>query len=94
MLGNVTKEIQGRRGQILEMRTEGDMVTVVAKAPVKEMFGFAGAIRSATSGKALWSVEHAGFEPIPQGLLENFVMEVRKRKGLKLELPKPEDFVG
>ena len=94
MLGSVTKEIQGRRGQILEMRTEGDMVTVVAKAPVKEMFGFAGAIRSATSGKALWSVEHAGFEPIPQGLLENFVMEVRKRKGLKLELPKPEDFVG
>lgn len=94
MLGSVTKEIQGRRGQILEMRTEGDMVTVVAKAPVKEMFGFAGAIRSATSGKALWSVEHAGFEHIPQGLLENFVMEVRKRKGLKLELPKPEDFIG
>ncbi len=94
MLGNVTREIQGRRGQILEMRTEGDMVTVVAKAPVKEMFGFAGSIRSATAGKAIWSVEHAGFEPVPQGLMEEFVMEVRKRKGLKLEIPKPEDFVG
>lgn len=94
MLGSVTREIQGRRGQILEMKTEGDLVTVVAKAPVKEMFGFAGAIRSATSGKAIWSTEHAGFEQVPQGLLENFVMEVRKRKGLKLEIPKPEDFVG
>jgi len=94
MLGSVTREIQGRRGQILEMKTEGDMVTVVAKAPVKEMFGFAGDIRSATAGKAMWSVEHAGFEPIPQGLLENFVMEVRKRKGLKLEIPKPEDFLA
>ncbi|RLI78122.1 elongation factor EF-2 [Archaeoglobales archaeon] len=94
MLGNVTREIQGRRGQILEMRTEGDMVTVVAKAPVKEMFGFAGSIRSATAGKAIWSVEHAGFEPVPQGLMEEFVMEVRQRKGLKLEIPKPEDFVG
>ncbi len=93
MLGNVTREIQGRRGQILEMRTEGDLVTIVAKAPVKEMFGFAGAIRSATAGKAMWSVEHAGFEPVPQALLENFIMEVRKRKGLKLELPKPEDFL-
>ncbi|RLI76446.1 elongation factor EF-2 [Archaeoglobales archaeon] len=94
MLGNVTREVQGRRGQILEMRTEGDMVTVVAKAPVKEMFGFAGSIRSATAGKAIWSVEHAGFEPVPQGLMEEFVMEVRQRKGLKLEIPKPEDFVG
>uniref|UniRef100_A0A7C3UCI7 Elongation factor 2 n=1 Tax=Geoglobus ahangari TaxID=113653 RepID=A0A7C3UCI7_9EURY len=94
MLGNVTREIQGRRGQILEINTEGDMVIVVAKAPVKEMFGFAGAIRSATSGKAIWSVEFAGFEPVPQTLFEQFVMEVRQRKGLKLEIPKPEDFVG
>ncbi len=94
MLGNVTREIQGRRGQILEMRTEGDLVTVVAKAPVKEMFGFAGAIRSATAGKAMWSVEHAGFEPVPQALLESFITEVRKRKGLKLEIPKPEDFIS
>ena len=94
MLGNVTREIQSRRGQIIEMRTEGDLVTVVAKAPVKEMFGFAGSIRSATSGKAIWSTEHAGFEQVPQGLLEDFVMEVRKRKGLKLEIPKPEDFLS
>ncbi|ADB58045.1 elongation factor EF-2 [Archaeoglobus profundus] len=93
MLGNVTREIQARRGQILEMRSEGDLVTVIAKAPVKEMFGFANAIRSATAGKAMWSVEHAGFEPVPQALLEQFIMEVRKRKGLKLELPKPEDFL-
>jgi len=94
MLGNVTREIQGRRGQILEMKSERDMVTVVAKAPVKEMFGFAGDIRSATAGKAMWSVEHAGFEPVPPNLLEAFVMEIRKRKGLKMEIPKPEDFIG
>ncbi len=94
MLGNVTREIQGRRGQILEMKSERDMVTVIAKAPVKEMFGFAGDIRSATAGKAMWSVEHAGFEPVPQNLLDTFVMEIRKRKGLKMEIPKPEDFIG
>ena len=94
MLGNVTREIQGRRGQVLEMKTEGDMVTVVAKAPVKEMFGFAGDIRSATAGKAIWSTEFAGFELVPSGMLQDFIMEVRKRKGLKLEIPKPEDFVA
>ncbi len=94
MMGAVTREIQGRRGQILEIESEGDAVTVIAKAPVKEMFGFAGAIRGATSGKAIWSVEFAGFEHVPQNLFEQFVMEVRQRKGLKLEIPNPEDFVG
>jgi elongation factor 2 len=69
-------------------------VTVIAKAPVKEMFGFAGDIRSATAGKAIWSTEFAGFELVPAGMLESFVMEVRKRKGLKLEIPKPEDFLA
>ncbi|MEM4523956.1 MAG: elongation factor EF-2, partial [Archaeoglobaceae archaeon] len=57
MMGNVTREIQGRRGHILDVRIDGDTATLTAKAPVKEMFGFAGSIRSATSGKAIWSTE-------------------------------------
>ncbi|MEM0202908.1 MAG: elongation factor EF-2 [Archaeoglobaceae archaeon] len=94
MMGNVTREIQGRRGHILDIKIDGDTATLVAKAPVKEMFGFAGSIRSATSGKAIWSTEHAGFEKVPPSLLTDFVMEVRKRKGLKLEIPKPEEFLA
>jgi len=58
------------------------------------MFGFAGDIRSATSGKAIWSTEHAGFEAVPSGLFDQFVMEIRKRKGLPLEIPRPEDFIS
>ncbi|MEM2818003.1 MAG: elongation factor EF-2, partial [Archaeoglobaceae archaeon] len=94
MMGNVTREIQGRRGHILDIKIDGDTATLVAKAPVKEMFGFAGSIRSATSGKAIWSTEHAGFEKVPPSLLTDFVIEVRKRKGLKLEIPKPEEFLA
>jgi len=94
MMGNATREIQGRRGHILDVKIDGEIATLTAKAPVKEMFGFAGSIRSATSGKAIWSAEHAGFEKVPPSLLEEFIMEVRKRKGLKLEIPKPEDFLA
>jgi len=47
LLGNVTREIQGRRGQIVDMKTEGDMVSLQSEAPVAEMLGFAGDIRSA-----------------------------------------------
>lgn len=94
LLGNVTRELQGRRGQILDIQTEGDMVSLKAETPVAEMFGFAGDIRSATEGRALWSTEFAGFKPIPQTLFGEKVMDVRKRKGLKLEMPKPDDFLA
>ncbi len=94
LLGNVTREIQGRRGQILDIKTEGDMVSLQSEAPVAEMIGFAGDIRSATEGRALWSTEFAGFKPIPQNLFHEKVMEVRKKKGMKLEMPKASTFVG
>ncbi len=94
LMGNVTRELQGRRGQILDIKTEGDMVSLKAETPVAEMFGFAGDIRSATEGRALWSTEFAGFKPIPQNLFGEKVMDVRKRKGMKLEMPKASDFVS
>ncbi|MEA1957098.1 MAG: elongation factor EF-2 [Euryarchaeota archaeon] len=94
LLGNVTREIQGRRGQIVDMKTEGDMVSLQSEAPVAEMLGFAGDIRSATEGRALWSTEFAGFKPIPQNLFGAKVMEVRERKGMKQEMPKASYFMS
>ncbi len=94
LLGNVTREIQGRRGQIVDMKTEGDMVSLQCEAPVAEMLGFAGDIRSATEGRALWSTEFAGFKPIPQNLFGMKIMEVRERKGMKQEMPRASYFVS
>ncbi|MCD4740736.1 elongation factor EF-2 [archaeon] len=91
-MGSVTKEIQGRRGQIINMNQEDDMVTVEGKTPIAEMFGFSGDIRSATQGKALWSTEYAGYERLPGELQNKIVSRIRERKGLKKEVPQPEDF--
>ena len=55
-MGAATSQIQGRRGQVFDMQSEGDTITVVGKAPVAELFGFAGDIRSATAGPC--HVEH------------------------------------
>ncbi|MHC1626839.1 MAG: elongation factor EF-2 [Methanoculleaceae archaeon] len=92
-MGNATSQIQGRRGQVLDMMSEGDMITVVGKAPVAELFGFAGDLRSATEGRAMWSTEFAGFEPVPSNILSGTVMAIRRRKGLKMEMPRPEDYI-
>ena len=86
-LGNVTSEIQQRRSFIEEIKQDGEVTTVVAKAPVAEMFGFASAIRSATTGRALWSSEITGFERLPRDLQNKVVRIIRERKGLKPEPP-------
>ena len=88
MMGNAIREVQQRRGVIEDMKQEGEQTTVQAKVPVAEMFGFAASIRGATSGRALWSTENAGFEQMPREVQEKTVSSVRQRKGLK---PDPYD---
>ena len=89
----VTQELQRRRGVITQMNQKDELMTIEGKIPVGESFGFAGDIRSASEGHALWSTENAGLEKLPSELQDAIIRQVRKRKGLKLELPKAEDFM-
>jgi elongation factor 2 len=88
VLAGATRELQRRRGEIMDMTSVGDLQTVVARVPVAELFGFASDIRSATAGKVLWSTESLGFEVVPAELQHQVVAEVRQRRGLK---PEPYD---
>ncbi len=93
-MGGATKELQGRRGIILNMTTEGDLAIIESRVPVAEMFGFAGEIRSATEGRAMWSTEFGGFDILPSSIQTEVVGQIRERKGLKKELPKVTDFLS
>jgi len=93
-MGAATSQIQGRRGQVFDMQSEGDTITVIGKAPVAELFGFAGDIRSATEGRAMWNTEFAGFEFVPNSMVKEVVLAIRKRKGLKEQLPTPADYLS
>ncbi|MFA4877408.1 MAG: elongation factor EF-2 [Methanoregula sp.] len=93
-MGAATSQIQGRRGQVFDMTSEGDTITVAGKAPVAELFGFAGDIRSATEGRAMWNTEFAGFELVPNNMVKEVVVSIRKRKGLKEQMPTPSDYLS
>jgi elongation factor 2 len=93
-MGSSTREIQNRRGQIIDMAQEGDMVTVESKVPVAEMFGFAGDIRSAAEGRCLWSTENSGFERLPNELQKTIIREIRDRKGLSPDPYGPDHYIG
>jgi elongation factor 2 len=90
-MGSASGEIQGRRGRVDDMYQEGDLMVVEGIAPVDEMIGFSSDIRSATEGRASWNTENAGFQVMADNLQRETIMEIRERKGMKLELPESID---
>jgi elongation factor 2 len=66
---------------------------IITKIPVSETFGLDATLKSATSGRAFYSIIDITYEEIPKELFESTVKSIRKRKGLKEEIPRPEDFI-
>ncbi|WP_251327908.1 elongation factor EF-2 [Haloplanus pelagicus] len=92
-MGSASGEIQGRRGRVDDMYQEGDLMVIEGIAPVEEMIGFSSDIRSATEGRASWNTENAGFRVLADNLQPELIEEIRKRKGMKLELPPSIDYI-
>jgi len=81
-MGEVTKLVSAKRGQLLDMREEGSQCVITSKLPVMEMIGWASDLRSATGGKGMSSLSDQQFEKIPGELQDNVVRQIRDRKGL------------
>ena len=93
-LSDVISLLQGRRGQVNNIDQQGEQVTITAKMPVSEVIkGFSNEIRGATTGRAIWSTEFAGYEKMPRELQDKIVREIRKRKGQKEEPPSPQEYM-
>ncbi|MFW5747151.1 MAG: elongation factor EF-2, partial [Nanoarchaeota archaeon] len=81
-MGEVSKLISNKRGQLLDMKQEGVMVQVKGKMPVAEMFGLSNELRSATGGRGTSSLIDQTFERLPGELQQKLVNQIRERKGL------------
>ncbi len=84
-MGEISKLIQNKRGQLLDMQQEGAMVTVTGKLPVAEMFGLSSDLRSATGGRGSSFLVDQNFERLPSELQDKVVKVIRERKGMKQE---------
>jgi elongation factor 2 len=89
-IGNVTAEINNRRGEILNVEQEEYSAVITAKVPTAELFGFEGALKSATAGKGFQSLMDVTFEKIPNDIRDQIATRIRERKGLPKELPRAE----
>jgi elongation factor 2 len=81
-LGEVSKLVQNKRGQLLDVNQEGPIVIVKAKLPVAEMIGWSSDLRSATGGRGNSSLVDQMFERMPDELQEKIKRQIMDRKGL------------
>lgn len=82
-MGEISKLISSKRGQLMDMQQEGAQIVVKGKLPVGEMFGLSSDLRSATEGRGNFFVLDQNFEKLPEELQPKIIGQIRSRKGLK-----------
>jgi elongation factor G len=81
--GGMVGLLMQRRGIIIGT-TEGDGFSrVEADVPLSEMFGFSTSLRSATQGKAEFTMEFARYSPLPSSLAEELIQKYQKELAAK-----------
>jgi len=76
-LGDVVGDLNRRRGQIQGMEPRANTQTVRALVPLAEMFGYATDLRSATQGRASYSMEFAHYQPVPKAVETGILAKAR-----------------
>lgn len=67
-MGNVVSDLNARRGKVMKIEPSGVDQIVDARVPLKEMFGYSTDLRSATQGRADYSMEFEMFEITPENI--------------------------
>jgi elongation factor G len=68
--GAVAGDISKRRGQIGGIEPRGQTEVVTALVPLSEMFGYATSLRSATQGRATFTMQFERYEQVPGNIAE------------------------
>ena len=69
-MGNVNGDLSSRRGMIQEMEDSPSGKVIKAEVPLSEMFGYATSLRSATQGRANYTMEFKKYAPVPVNVAE------------------------
>jgi len=82
-VGDVIGDLNRRRGMIKAQDTGVTGTRVKAEAPLGEMFGYIGHLRTMTSGRGQFGMEFAHYAPCPANVAEDVIKEAKERKAAK-----------
>ncbi len=82
-VGDVIGDLNRRRGMIKSQDAGPTGVRVRAEAPLADMFGYIGHLRTLTSGRGQYSMEFSHYAPCPQNVADEVIKEAAERKANK-----------
>ncbi len=82
-MGDTISDLNRRRGMISSQNATATGVHIKAEAPLSEMFGYIGALRTMTSGRGQFSMEFSHYAACPRNIKEEVIKEVLDRNAKK-----------
>jgi elongation factor G len=79
-VGDVIGDLNRRRGMIKTQSTTPMGVRIKAEAPLSEMFGYIGDLRTMTSGRGQFSMEFSHYAPCPRNIADEVIKEAKERE--------------
>ncbi len=76
-MGDVTGDLNRRRGLMEGMDSRNNLQVIKAKVPLSEMFGYVTQLRSLSSGRATSTMEFANYAPAPSGITDEVIAKVK-----------------
>jgi elongation factor G len=73
--GDVISDLNGRRGRVLGMDTEGSVSVISAHVPMSEVRAYSADLRSMTGGRGAFSLKLERYEPVPGNLVDRVLAE-------------------
>ena len=67
-MGDVIGDLNSRRGQIGSTEPRGNATAITATVPLANMFGYINNLRSATQGRAQYTMEFSHYDKVPQNV--------------------------
>ena len=77
--GAIYKSLMQRRGNVLGSTEDAGFARVDAEVPLAEMFGYSTDLRSATEGKAEFTMEFAKYAPAPSEVTEELLKKYKSK---------------
>jgi elongation factor G len=76
-IGDVIADLNSKRGKVVGVNAEGNLQIVKAHVPLAEMFGYSTALRSATQGRASFTMQYFEYDVVPAQRAEVIIRKIR-----------------
>jgi len=80
LMGQITGDINSRRGRVMGMEGKGKNETVKAHIPLAEMFKYASDLRSVTGGRGNYTMSFSNYEVVPSRIAQGIIEKVKRAK--------------